>query len=518
MAIRTASLVLSLCGWMWSGWVTPCSAMDYHLRDDGDDVAGDGSLAKPWCTPTPVNALDLEPGDRVLLAGGSTIIGSLRLGPEDAGTATDPVTIASYGEGRATLVCREGTAIDLKDCGGVVIRDLDLHGGAVGTDTKGHHGIQAYTDSDRGARLPALAVVKVRISAFGDDGLKIGSWHATNPGYDGIRIDRVETDNTGGSGILLFNDPAAAGYAHRDLIITGCTARQGRSGSGIVVSGVAKGRIERCRASGNQGKGGGVGIWAYASSEVTIAECIADGTRSAAQDGGGFDLDGGCTGCVIERCVSYDNDGPGFMHCDYPAAKPTRGNVIRDCLSIDDGRKAKGGPSGFGFVSWGSGLDHCQILDTIAIRSAPHARSTGGLFVHILTGWEKPGDHPGVADSLASGNRVVVAAPGNACLQLDQPLLDTTSVRFQRNAYLTVGPETGTFLSVRAKGDAAPEQVGFAVWQDSAGQDRDSSHRHVDRVEGLLDAIATLPTNPSDIDDLLAAVRARLSAHDQQIP
>ena len=98
-----------------------------------------------------------------------------------------------------------------------------------------------------------------------------------------------------------------------------------------------------CNGQFNTNPGGGpVGIWAWDSREVVIERCVSSTNCSCANDGGGFDLDGGCTNCVIQDCTSMDNWGPGYLVSSYPHAAVTQHCVIHRNSSMRDnqGRKA----------------------------------------------------------------------------------------------------------------------------------------------------------------------------------
>ena len=53
----------------------------------------------------------------------------------------------------------------------------------------------------------------------------------------------------------------------------------------------------------------------------------------------GFDLDGGCSACVIEFCLSYNNSGPGFLVCSFGGPDATVYNTVRYSVSYNDGRE-----------------------------------------------------------------------------------------------------------------------------------------------------------------------------------
>jgi hypothetical protein len=78
--------------------------MRYYVDAAGGNDSNSGtSTTSPWRTIARANALNLEPGDRLLFRGGQTLSGNLLLEPEDAGTAASPVNVGSYDTGRARI-------------------------------------------------------------------------------------------------------------------------------------------------------------------------------------------------------------------------------------------------------------------------------------------------------------------------------------------------------------------------------------------------------------------------------
>ena len=85
--------------------------------------------------------------------------------------------------------------------------------------------------------------------------------------------------------------------------------------------------------------GGPVGIaqiWAWDSKEIVIERCLSAANASSGNDGGGYDLDGGCIDCVVQDCLSMDNYGPGFLVSSYPGSAVTQNCIIRHNSSILD--------------------------------------------------------------------------------------------------------------------------------------------------------------------------------------
>jgi len=65
--------------------------------------------------------------------------------------------------------------------------------------------------------------------------------------------------------------------------------------------------------------------------------CESYRNRTQAADGEGFDLDGGCTGCVLQYNYSHDNAGAGYLVYTYGGAPHHyQGNVVRWNVSEND--------------------------------------------------------------------------------------------------------------------------------------------------------------------------------------
>jgi hypothetical protein len=101
--------------------------------------------------------------------------------------------------------------------------------------------------------------------------------------------------------------------------------------------------VERCRAwrcGLGRTKRTPVAIWYAWTSDSVIQDCEAwdNHPSGGSADGGGFDLDGGCTRCVLQNNYSHHNEGAGYLLCTWdPGEWPTRGSLCRYNLSVDDG-------------------------------------------------------------------------------------------------------------------------------------------------------------------------------------
>jgi hypothetical protein len=413
----------------------------FYFSAQGNDEADGSTPERAWRSFDKLRGVDLVAGDEIVLAEGDEFRGSIALLPDVGGTATKPIVIRGGGKRKATFIAEDTPAIEATS-GGIEIRDLILKGNSVVPEgKKPTAGIRFYTDDAKGRRCSHIRIERVDVSQFSGDGVSIGSWHDTQPGYDDVLLSEVNAHDNGGAGISFYGkkDAKQAVYPQRNLVLRDCVASKNKSGSGIVLGGVQGGLVEYCLASENTGKGGGVAVWAYDCNKVTFRNCIACGTRTDGKDGGGFDLDGGCIECVVVKCLSYDNHGPGYMHCDYPKAGLTKGNVIRSCISVNDGRREKGAGYGFGFVAWGAGLEECVIEKCLAVvDSAPDKNASKGLlFADHISGFAAKEDKTRIRGCVLR-NSVALAAVA------DLPLVSNTLpdakleyVRHEGNSYLT---------------------------------------------------------------------------------
>ena len=92
--------------------------------------------------------------------------------------------------------------------------------------------------------------------------------------------------------------------------------------------------------------------------------------------------------------------------------------MIRNCVSYNDGRKEKGDSVGFGFVTWGSGLDRCRVDENLAIvTSLPAPKSNPGmLFATYIVGSQQTGDQSHIDSCSFNGNAVLMEADGIAAV------------------------------------------------------------------------------------------------------
>jgi hypothetical protein len=354
-----------------SGTTAPAA---YYVSAGGDDANSGRSPSEAWRSLEPVNRTAFGPGDRILLEGGHTFHGSIRFDQSDRGTPSAPITLTSYGGGRATVNAGAGMGVHAYNTSGIVIANLDIVGAGIGRNSES--GIDLYTDLDGNPRLPFIRIDQVEVSGFGDWGIAIGGWNAKpdmgSVGFRDVRITNAEIHGNQRGGIIIYardhnvNEDVYVGHV-RASHHPGDPTLTVNSGNGIVLGSVQRGTVEHSVAHDNgwlcTAAEGPVGIWTYNSTEVTIQFNEAYRNRTSGPvDGGGFDLDINVSNSVMQYNYSYDNDGAGFLLYQVADNGRHTGNVVRYNISVDDGRR-----NGFGGIHIGGKVRDALIYHNTVV-------------------------------------------------------------------------------------------------------------------------------------------------------
>lgn len=365
------------------------SAKTYYVSPSGKNT-NPGTITAPWQTLAKVNQTTFK-GDTILFLGGNTFLGGLTFTSSDVGTATKPIVISSYGTGRATIQPDSlNQALYVRNAAGFKITNINFRG--PGIDKSGRGGILIYLDKDS-TTLDYIDISYVEVSGFRDAGICIGSWIGIS-GFTNLSIKNCVAHDNGLAGISIY---AKQPYIHKNVYVgynlaynnTGLSANPtGNTGSGIVVGDIDGGTIEFCVAYGNGAahkntSGGPVGIWAYSSKNTVIQfnESHHNLTGNT-KDGGGFDLDGGCSNSILQYNYSHDNYGAGYLMAIYSGSPVAKNNVIRYNISENDGRKNDYGGihlwSYYGTTPYIQGL---EIYNNTIYISAISGASPKGFYV-----------------------------------------------------------------------------------------------------------------------------------------
>lgn len=350
------------------------SAATYYVSPTGSDANDGMSPSTPWQTLERVDQAYLSPGDQVLLEGGQTFAGQLWITADDAGDASTPLGIGSYGTGRATIDAGDGAGIFIDNTSGVAVHDLDIVGSGYATNTSS--GLYARNDRTDSSLLPGLTFSDIDVGGFGHWGVLVSGEYARS-GFQDVTITRVAAHDNAVGGIIAWS---AAHAVHRNVVVEssrawgnpGVAGLASSSGSGIVLGSVDGGVIENSVAYGNGGLNdsnqGGCGIWSYESNAVTIQGNESYGNLTGGKkDGGGFDLDQDSTNSVLQYNYSHGNAGPGLMLAQRTPTNGHSGNAIRYNVGQNDGRM--NGQAGI--TVWGHVTNADVYSNTIYMAASP---------------------------------------------------------------------------------------------------------------------------------------------------
>jgi len=324
-------------------------ATTYFVSAAGDDTQSGTSVATAWHTTSRVGSATFQPGDRILFEAGQIFSGGFQL--HGQGTPTQPIIVSSYGSGRATIASGTSYGILSYNESGIEIRRLNILGSGSFSNTDS--GILFYIDQSN-ISFPYLRLDSLDVSGYQVTGIAIGTGPNCNSGYSDVRVTNCQLHDNGEAGFYSYGSYGNGTPVHSNWYIGNCQAYNnlGRAeisnrntGSGLVISGVDNGLMEYCQAYGNgrlsgSDSNGPAGIWGLVCNNLTIQYCESHHNLAGGRvDGGGFDLDGGCTYCILQYNNSHDNQGPGYLLAQYPGAPPMHDLIVRYNISDNDARK-----------------------------------------------------------------------------------------------------------------------------------------------------------------------------------
>lgn len=309
----------------------------------GSDYNDGLSPQNAWQTLEQASKGFYQAGDKILLKGGQTFQGSLKL-KSVSGQPGLPIVISSFGGGRAIISSGNSLAVWANNCDFMVVKNLTCKGSGrlEGNKTSGVDFLQCKN----------ITIDSIDVSGYLFSGVNF------NGGSD-IHIANIYAYDNGYCGIHVTSEPAGGDNSQdktvRNVYIgysvtennPGCPAiKDNHSGNGILVGGVTNALIEYCEST-NNGWGmpregnGPVGIWAYKSDSVVIQHCYSHHNKTSAKgkDGGGFDFDGGITNSIMQYNLSAYNEGAGYGIFQYDNATAWGNNIVRYNISLHDGIK-----------------------------------------------------------------------------------------------------------------------------------------------------------------------------------
>lgn len=324
----------------------------YFIDPAGTDDAPGTRPEAAWRTLARATRDPLKPGDRLLLKRGAAWSEGLRL--RGRGTPDHPILLGAFGDGsRPRIDGGPSHAISAAEpVSAWRIEGLELTSANDKNPTRRIRGGTSGIFLKQSEPCEALAIVDCIIRETSGPGIHLVAGGKRRAVFSDAVIERCEISNAS-CGIQFIAEPDYGPEYFPRFRIAHVTVRD-IGGDGIVPFCGSDGVVEHCRAT-RTGLGvdrrdhSPVAIWLCWNRNSVIHSCEAwdnrDGGKGA--DGGGFDIDGGCEGCVMQYNFSHDNEGAGYLICTWDRENyPTRGNICRYNLSIDDGTK-----NGYGSVT-----------------------------------------------------------------------------------------------------------------------------------------------------------------------
>jgi hypothetical protein len=442
-------------------------ATDYYVSPSGSNWNSGKSPQKPWKSIGKVNGRTFKPGDRILFEGGKTFKGELEFNAKDSGTPANPVTVGSYGGGRATINSGKKHGLYAENCSGFVVRELNFVGSGR-TDPEGKSGILFFTDLTED-KPEYIRVDKVDVSGYRQKGIHISGSRRSDSGFKDVRITNADIHDNGNQGIAASGSQPLGDWVHKGIYVGDCkvydnagiSGKRGHSGNGIILSSVDGAVIEYCEAYNNGWLsddpcgGGPIGIWAWDSKNVVIQYCEAyDNKTGNKADGGGFDLDGGCVNCVMQYNYSHGNHGAGYGIYQYNGAREFKNNVVRYNITERDGIKNKHGGVNFWSTNSSGGMQNTRVYNnTIFIGD----QTNGAGIVDFP-------DEEGTCYVYDTEiyNNIILTTPGKKVVDIPNP---QSRWSFRGNCYWTYGGD----IQIRW-GDSTYNSLN--EWRVASGQER----------------------------------------------
>ena len=380
-----------------------CRAETYYLSPSGSDRQEGTSPQKAWQTISRANKAPLQPGDSVLLEGGGSFPGNLLV--RASGTVKAPITIASHGHGVATICGGDSYGIRLLNCQYAEVRNLHLAGSGVtprGESANKAIGLDIYSTAAAGKPWQSIHVDRVAVKGFREGIVfhtRLGVQGDPPPSFDHFRANGIEFFKpAAGEGVVGYNDVQITNCEVGECLFSGIYGWGSAKSSGkpwffprgngtftncriagclvhdiycdpvgdpwpgmpIALFNGTGCTIERCtirhcgQAANPKGSQGGIGGLVFLECDNCAAqfnECHHMLTNIGA-DGCAFDIDGGCTNCVLQYNYSHDNEGSGFQSGSFDGCGPLGGNTIRYNISQNDAKKNTDNTGGI--MTWGS--------------------------------------------------------------------------------------------------------------------------------------------------------------------
>lgn len=439
------------------------NATTYYVASalHGGNDTNPGTITLPWLTKAKVSASSFVGGDNILFYGGDTFpTTTLTFSNSNISStsSSSKVTIDSYNGGNAILTSTATDGVDLTNISGIVIQNITLTG-----DGTNGAGIYASAQGTSNTKYTAgLTFTNLVITGF-DTGISLGgdAPDGSASGFTNGTITNNTIHDCINHGIITYGAAYGVAPSHTNLLVQGNTVYNvvgvsgtgSASGNGIVLgeastSTVQNNLVHDCGIN-NTSSSGPVGNWCYDSTAITIQfnEVYNQKTNSGT-DGGGFDIDGGSTDCILQYNYSHDNYGPGFMFYAYSDGYvgTWNNNICRYNISVNDATQNTGNYSAL-LVSANSTMTNSYMYNNTAYNN-----NSGSTLLGLI------GSSVASATGIVSNN-ILYAETGVRLISADA----NTTLTLTGNDYYN----TGSFL-IHWNGT---DYTTFSSWYSATGQE-----------------------------------------------
>lgn len=339
----------------------------YFVSNTGNDGNNGISQQTAWKSLDRANNFSFKEGDSLVLASGEIFNGYLTFSANNS--TLHRFTLTTTDTTPATINSGYATAIYLFNSSDISIHNVKLQGYGIKATSIKTHGIE-FVCWNANAYSSNINISGVEATGYAGNGIYFSVQDPVY-GFSNVRVENCSLHHNGIAGLNMegYWDTVNSliRYSNRDIYVAKTNAFNNSglawytdkwTGSGIIISGVAGGLVEHCTAYQNGADNGclfagPIGIWMDDAKNVTIQYCESHHNMGgyAKKDGGGFDIDGGSSGCKIQYCNSYENEGAGYGMFQWETRNPWMNDTIRFNNSTNDGRVASYGS----IYAWGAG-------------------------------------------------------------------------------------------------------------------------------------------------------------------
>lgn len=344
--------------------LTPSRAATYHVDSRAGDDAQDGSVPeRAWRTLEKANAIELQPGDRLLLRAGGEWTGQLK--PRGSGRAGKPIVVDRYGDGPLPAIHGHGAVpwvLRLENQPYWEINRLELTNYTSSGPAQRHRAVEIRAKDAgwvRHIQLKGLVVHRVNaVADYRDDGdtvaksfggiVTIIEGTAVPTAWDGLLIEGCEIRDSGPMGLVMLSswmaghreNDAATWFPSRHVVIRG-NRFQRIARNGLVVRGCQSPLIEHNLFSecGMLGSGNAMFVFHCDDALVQFNESCFTRYNSGDSDASGFDSDYNCRRSIFQYNYSHDNEYGFLLICALGGPR-TRGfndgTIVRYNISEND--------------------------------------------------------------------------------------------------------------------------------------------------------------------------------------